>query len=48
MKYKVIPTPIFKRQAKKLLKKYRSLITELHDLESDLAEDPSALSRKRF
>ena len=40
MNYKVIPTPRFKRQAKKLLKKYSSLSTELQELEQDLTANP--------
>ncbi|MEK6477662.1 hypothetical protein WJR50_09010 [Catalinimonas sp. 4WD22] len=41
MNYKVIPTPRFKRQAKKLLKKYSSLSTELQAFERDLIMNPT-------
>ena len=40
MNYKVIPTPRFKRQAKKLLKKYSSLSAELQAFERDLMTNP--------
>ncbi len=40
MNYKVIPTPRFKRQAKKLLKKYSSLPAELQAFEQDLMANP--------
>lgn len=40
MNYKVIPTPRFKRQAKKLLKKYSSLSAELQAFEQDLMANP--------
>ncbi|MGB3588954.1 MAG: type II toxin-antitoxin system RelE/ParE family toxin [Tunicatimonas sp.] len=40
MNYKVIPTPRFKRQAKKLLKRYRSLLAELQAFEQDLMANP--------
>ena len=40
MNYKVIPTPRFKRQAKKLLKKYSSLSAELQAFERDLMANP--------
>ena len=40
MKVEVIVTPNFKRQAKKLLKKYPSLKTELANLEEELKENP--------
>jgi mRNA-degrading endonuclease RelE of RelBE toxin-antitoxin system len=40
MNYKVIPTPRFKRQAKKLLKKYNSLSAELQAFERDLMANP--------
>lgn len=41
MNYKVIPTPRFKKQAKKLLKKYRSLADELRKFELDLVNQPT-------
>lgn len=41
MNYKVIPTPRFKRQAKKLLKKYSSLSAELQAFERDLMANPA-------
>ncbi len=41
MSYKVIPTPRFKKQAKKLLKKYTSLAAELHLFEQGLLANPS-------
>ena len=41
MNYKVVPTPRFKRQAKKLLKKYSSLSAELQTLERDLTGNPT-------
>jgi len=41
MNYKVVPTPRFKRQAKKLLKKYSSLHAELQAFEQDLMTNPS-------
>ncbi len=41
MNYKVIPTPRFKRQAKKLLKKYSSLSAELLAFERDLMVNPA-------
>ena len=40
MKYSVVPTPKFKREAKRLIKKFPSLNTELQDFEEDLAENP--------
>jgi len=40
MNYKVVPTPRFKRQAKKLLKKYSSLSAELQAFEQDLMANP--------
>ena len=41
MSYKVIPTPRFKRQAKKLLKKYSSLTLELQTFEQALMDNPT-------
>ncbi len=40
MKYNVIPTPRFKREAKKLLKRYSSLKSELFELEKTISENP--------
>lgn len=40
MSYKVIPTLRFKRQTKRLLKKYSSLALELQTFERDLMENP--------
>lgn len=41
MSNKVIPTPRFKRQAKKLLKKYSSLTLQLQTFEQDLMDNPT-------
>jgi mRNA-degrading endonuclease RelE of RelBE toxin-antitoxin system len=41
MSYKVIPTPQFKKQAKKLLKKFTSLTAELQAFEQDLLDNPT-------
>ena len=41
MNYKVIPTPRFKRQAKRLLKKYSSLSAELQAFEQELMTNPA-------
>ena len=41
MNYKIVPTPRFKRQAKKLLKKYSSLSVELQAFEKDLMVNPT-------
>ncbi len=40
MNYKVLPTKKFLQQAKRLLKKYKSLRTELLQLESELKNNP--------
>lgn len=40
MKFKVIPTDKFRKQAKRLVKKYASLKTELAELGSTLQENP--------
>ena len=40
MKYSVVPTPKFKREAKRLIKKYPSLNSELQTFEEDIAENP--------
>ena len=39
--FDVIPTPRFLRQVKKLKKKYKSLVSELIELEDSLSENPS-------
>ena len=41
MSYSVIPTPRFKKEAKKLLKRYSSLKSELYELEKILSENPT-------
>lgn len=41
MSYSVIPTPLFKKEAKKLLKKYASLKNELQSIEKTLLQNPS-------
>ena len=40
MNYKVIPVEKFKKEAKRLLKKYPSLRLELADLEKELSANP--------
>lgn len=40
MNYSVIPTPKFKRELKRLYKKYPSLISDLLELERNLSENP--------
>ena len=40
MSYNVIPTSTFKKEAKKLIKKFPSLKSELLDLSKSLAESP--------
>ena len=40
MSYKVIPTSTFKKEAKRLIKKFPSLKNELLDLSKSLAESP--------
>lgn len=42
MSYKVIPTLRFKKEAKRLSKRYRSLGTDLADLDTQLAENPDS------
>ena len=42
MNYNIILIPKFKKQVKKLLKKYRSLIKELDEFEVMLSENPFA------
>lgn len=41
MSYNIIPTPIFKSQAKRLIKKFPSLKTELSELSIILSETPN-------
>lgn len=41
MSYSVIATPRFKKEAKKLLKRYGSLKSELFELEKNLSENPT-------
>ena len=41
MSYNVIPTERFKKEAKRLIKKYPSLKNELLDLGNELSENPS-------
>ena len=40
MSYSVIPTPFFRKQAKRLSKKYRSLKQELEELAYSLTDNP--------
>lgn len=40
MSYSVIPSDKFKKEAKRLKKKYASLKAELADLSDELAENP--------
>ena len=40
MSYKIIPTDKFKKEAKRLIKKYSSLKTELSDLNNALEKNP--------
>ena len=40
MAYNVIATPKFKKQAKRLIKKYASLTNELQELGKELAKNP--------
>lgn len=40
MPYRVIPTPVFRRKVKALLKRYRSLREELLEIEAELKRDP--------
>ncbi len=40
MSYSVIPTVRFKREARRLAKKYPSLVSDLSDLGDELAENP--------
>jgi mRNA-degrading endonuclease RelE of RelBE toxin-antitoxin system len=41
MNYSVLPTPLFKKQAKRLAKKYRSLLKELSEFENSISENPT-------
>ena len=41
MKYSVVPSSTFKRQVKRLLKKYPTLKTELLELEGELQRNPT-------
>mgnify|MGYP000240228904 CR=1 FL=1 len=41
MNYSILPTPLFKKQVKRLIKKYRSLKNELAQFESDISVNPS-------
>lgn len=36
-----MPTPLFKKQAKRLIKKYRSLANELSEFENSISENPT-------
>jgi len=40
MSYSIIPTDKFKKQFKQLLKKYRSLITDIWEFETIISENP--------
>ncbi len=40
MTYRVVPTPLFRKEVKALLKKYRSLRAEILALETKLMVDP--------
>lgn len=40
MKYSIIPTPRFKKESKRLIKKYRSLPTDLRKFEKELSSKP--------
>lgn len=40
MTYRVVPTPLFRKEVKPLLKKYRSLRAEILALETKLMADP--------
>ena len=42
MSYKVIPTSKFKKQAKRLIKKFPSLKTDLAELEKQLISNPTS------
>lgn len=40
MKYSIIPTPRFKKESKRLIKKYHSLPTDLRKFEKELSSKP--------
>ena len=40
MKYKIIPTPKFKKEVKRLAKKYPSLKSDLYLFEKELSDNP--------
>ena len=40
MAYRIEPTELFKRESKRLMKKYRSLVSELTELSQELKEYP--------
>jgi len=42
MSYSIIPVDKFKKEAKRLIKKYPSLITELAELNRQLSKDPTS------
>jgi hypothetical protein len=42
MSYEIIPTDNFKREVKKLAKKYRSLADDLEKLEIELSQNPTS------
>lgn len=42
MSYEIIPTPVFKNQSKRLIKKFPSLKSELHELITLLSQQPDA------
>jgi mRNA-degrading endonuclease RelE of RelBE toxin-antitoxin system len=41
MSYEIIPTNNFKREVKKLAKKYRSIANDLEELEKELSKNPT-------
>jgi mRNA-degrading endonuclease RelE of RelBE toxin-antitoxin system len=42
MSFSIIPTDKFKKEAKRLIKKYPSLKTELSELNNELSNDPTS------
>jgi hypothetical protein len=42
MNYEVIPTDNFKREVKKLAKKYQSIVNDLEKLEKELSKKPTS------
>lgn len=40
MTYKLLPTDLFKRELKKLAKKYPSLLSDLQGIQNDLLQNP--------